>query len=54
MNFPNIGYYDTYLIGTLQILHQQNHNVSLFQDWSNALNHIEMLESFGNIELHDN
>ena len=49
VNFPDIGHYETWLIDALQILNNQNHNISLFRDWCNALD----CESFGTKSLHD-
>ena len=49
VNFPDIGHCKTWLIDALQILNNQNHNVSLFRDWCNALD----CESFGTKSLHD-
>lgn len=50
--FPKIGHFDTWLIDSLQILVDENHNVLLYPDWSNASDYKSTLEHFGTVPIH--
>ena len=51
-NFPRIGHYDTWLVEIMQTLYEENHDITLFQDWSNTLDYVDTVESFRIIALH--
>lgn len=52
LGFPKLGHYDTWKIDMLQLLVENNHNVLLFPDWSNASDYKPTPENFGTVALH--
>jgi hypothetical protein len=48
---PQLRHYDTFLIDTLQVLVQANHNVDIFPHWSNSCDYIPTAEKIGKVPL---
>ena len=48
-----IGHYDTWLVDSIQVLVQQNHDVLLYPNWVNTCDYKNTAESFGTIALHN-
>ena len=51
-DFPNLGYFDTWLTDSLQTLVLKNHNMVLYPNWVNTSDFKDTPESFDTVPLH--
>ena len=50
--FPKLGHFDTWLVDSLQLIVERNHNAVLFEFWSNTSDFIDTPERLGTVCLH--
>ena len=50
--FPRLGHFDTWLIDELQLVHEENHGVPLYDSWNNTGDLKDTAEKFGTVRLH--
>ena len=53
MNFPVIGHFDTWMIGSIQNMIKKIHGVLIYPHWSNSTDYKHTRESLGTVALCD-